>query len=458
MVESLSISSVVVLAIFTICVITLTAIWLCARHRSSVAIILVLFFLYFWTLHGVWGVIDVDNQRSGYGFHYLFAKLFPVRPDQIYLKTITYYCIFIWVFCISLFIFSRSTRQRQAGVIVKIKASYFLIGILVYLAFSTAMLYSTISLSYLSSQAFYALSGESEGWSRGKKFLDAATTLSYLGLALIASQSRGCLVSFSTAPSQIVKFGFFGAVLITTFLAIVVGSKSMIFSGVISGLVFFQVNYGPMSASMRTKLIAAAALGVALMAFINVARGFSLGNINEVFSVEGLLLSIQLLLFSNEAFGAHFSMYGVLAQNVQPSPDLAAFFLIDTLLPFDAGPALSTYEYYADSVGALPGQGYSIHYATATYLNFGIFGLVLGAVLLAWVFSFFLRICERQITSSSLLVQGVAIFGLALFVGSFPIFLRGGFEAYRAVAITMLLPMLVLVGSLRVLRSSAKAP
>jgi len=35
-------------------------------------------------------------------------------------------------------------------------------------------------------------------------------------------------------------------------------------------------------------------------------------------------------------------------------------------------------------VGAIQNQGYSLHHATGWYLNFGYFGVALGAVVMAW--------------------------------------------------------------------------
>ena len=43
---------------------------------------------------------------------------------------------------------------------------------------------------------------------------------------------------------------------------------------------------------------------------------------------------------------------------------------------------MTSYQYYATGVGAREGQGYSIHHATGWYLNFGVAGVVMGAILL----------------------------------------------------------------------------
>ena len=45
------------------------------------------------------------------------------------------------------------------------------------------------------------------------------------------------------------------------------------------------------------------------------------------------------------------------------------------------------YLHYADSIGVAEGQGFTIHHATGWYLNFGVLGILVGALLWGWVWA-----------------------------------------------------------------------
>lgn len=448
-------AQIIILNLLTIFVMIATATILSRRYESNVGLFLSLFFIYFWSIHGSWGILDVENRDGGYGFHYLFDKLFTVQPDRVYLMAIGYYCLFIVIFCLALIAIPirgvHAPRLPRYLIRLRLRTLVIAIGILLLLAVSR--LYGAFSRSLSENVAFYSLAGEAAGWSSGKKFLEAAITLTYLSLALLASQKSAQLIAFERRPGALSGLVLVGLAAAVTLMAALVGSKSMLLSAVVSGLVFYQLNKGAEGGRILLRLFMIGLVGAVIMALVNVTRGLSVDKLAEAFSAEGLRKAAQLLLFSNEAFGAHFSMYGVLLKDLQPSPGIAAYFLVGTLLPFDPGYALpSTYEYYATGVDADPNQGYSIHYATGAYLNFGILGIVFGAVLMAICFAKLFQVSQLGFRSRNRLVQSFVIFGFALFVANVPLLLRGGLEAYRAMAITMLFPLIALAVSMRVWR------
>jgi hypothetical protein len=96
------------------------------------------------------------------------------------------------------------------------------------------------------------------------------------------------------------------------------------------------------------------------------------------------------LVFSNELFYAHFSMYGALDHNIPLTygssfKSLASSFLPKAIFP---NRPENIYSYYAKEVKAAPDQIYTIHHATAWYLNFGFLGILIGSVVLGGLLYF----------------------------------------------------------------------
>jgi hypothetical protein len=93
------------------------------------------------------------------------------------------------------------------------------------------------------------------------------------------------------------------------------------------------------------------------------------------------------LVFSNELFYAHFSMYGAIKKEVPLTYGSSFVHLAKSVVPRSLAPNRppSIYEYYAKEVDSQPGQNYTIHHATAWYLNFGFIGVIIGALLLSFI-------------------------------------------------------------------------
>lgn len=449
-------SLIVVILILTILNMLFFLIILSKRYKGNIGLFFTFFFIYFWTIHGGWGMVSVDNENGYYNFHYLFDKLFLVEVDKYYVLTLSYYSLFVFVFCVSLFFIKVRIHKRDESRTyqVQIQVKTLILVILILLFTTTFKVYETFVRSLALDVPFYSLIPNSPEWSSGKKYLDAAVTLIYLSLAILASQKRPNIIAFQRNPGYITSCLLVTLGLIVTIAVALLGSKSILLSAFTSGLVFYNINYGESKSGRKfLKIFVIGFLSLIILALVNVIRGLSIGNLSEALGVDGLSTAIRLLIFSNEAFGAHFSMYGVLVNHLQPLPELALLFLADSLIPFDTGyDPLSTYEYYAAGVGANSNQGYSIHYATGFYLNFGIVGFLLSGIPLAFFFAKFFQFSQVRIHTKSKLIHSLAIFGFALFVANVPVFLRGGIEAYRAVFITMALPIFAIMVSLQIAR------
>ena len=106
---------------------------------------------------------------------------------------------------------------------------------------------------------------------------------------------------------------------------------------------------------------------------------------------------------SNEAFAAHFSLYGVLAAGTAPKFGYSLYSLACSVIPRVLWPERprDIYLYYSESVGTIQNQGYSLHHATGWYLNFGYTGVVLGAVALGLIWTACLNARQRILRRDS---------------------------------------------------------
>ena len=116
---------------------------------------------------------------------------------------------------------------------------------------------------------------------------------------------------------------------------------------------------------------------------------------------------------------------------------------------------LDIYFYYSDAVGAIPNQGYSLHHATGWYLNFGISGILLGAVVLGGVWA----ACIRSQSSVEQRLGASKVFAIIapwLFVAYLPPLIRAGPEGYKGwILEAVLIPVAVLTLSSKPVQNAA---
>ena len=130
-------------------------------------------------------------------------------------------------------------------------------------------------------------------------------------------------------------------------------------------------------------------MGIALVDFL---RAFPLMGLWEGIDWWEAVQWVPEIRASNEAFGAHLSLYGVLYFHSPLTYGSSLNSLLASVVPRIFWPDRpdDIYSHYAATVGIAEGvgeQGFSIHHATGWYLNFGLPGLLLGAVMWGWVWS-----------------------------------------------------------------------
>jgi hypothetical protein len=238
----------------------------------------------------------------------------------------------------------------------------------------------------------------------------------------------------------------------------ILGNKNEVFVALITGVLAY------LSAVRRPnlfKVATAVVVGMWFLYAIDFFRGVPLSDMQHAVA-EHLEDAHELASFvtsSNEGYAAHFSMYGVLAANVEPKFGYSLYALVCSVVPRVWWPdrPLDIYFYYSESVGALQGQGYSLHHATGWYLNFGYAGVLLGGVVLGWVWSLCLRARERIRPHSGLLARVFAAIAPWVFTAYLPPPIRAGPEGYKGFVVEgLLIPLAVLALACRIRKTQAQ--
>lgn len=160
----------------------------------------------------------------------------------------------------------------------------------------------------------------------------------------------------------------------------------------------------------------------------------------------------------NEMFAAHMSMYGVLRYHVPVDPGVSLRYLASAMVPrimVQERPA-TAYERYAQGAHLQEGQGYTIHHATAWYINGGWPGVLVGGLVIGVVWGLLIRLHRRR-PDHGLALRIFAILGTACWTAFLPILVRNGPEAFKGLVIEGLgIPLFLVLAAALVARWSGR--
>lgn len=362
-----------------------TAIWI---RTGWIGYILGMAALYFWTLHGAWlFIIDsVTDLELPTHYQYLFLKMFSVAPDSEYSQAVLLYGVFVITVGMTLLVSSKPRSQlfRGEGAPLSLVhwplltiagacaiGSAYIMGGAVTTGLDTGV--SGYKLTRVSGDELFTLH---QVLNRGALFIPAAA------IAIMASGNGakymrlGFTLQALIAHAAILAFMFIYCTLL--------GNKNELVSCLILG----SLVYARDCPRPRLRLLGGAALCVApFIAFVDHARGLDPNEIIDYLTLSSLLNSLVGMAYSNEAFGPHFSMYGVLSFKVPFTYGAGVWAFFCSVVPRILWPERppDDYAHYAAEVGVQAGQGYAIHHATAWYINFGVPGVVVGAFILGYL-------------------------------------------------------------------------
>jgi hypothetical protein len=402
------------------------------RKRKDVGFLVGTGALYYWTLYGAWYiVIDKTGGFSGKNYHYLEYKLFPIVLDSDYMLTLVLYSGFIVLVQLTLLATLDAGTRIEIPRLVMRHEPILIIAVLAALA-SLYIIKDKLSEAWaLNTSAYIYTRQQTDEWFTVHQVLNRVAMLPpAIGFATLLAGDRSRffvnVVRRYTWPGYIALFIGMGA------FTFVLGNKNEVFMSLITGLLAY------LGSVRRPSFLKAGLLLIGGMWFlysIDFFRGTPLSEMREAVNqrIEEATEVAAFVTSSNEAYAAHFSLYGVLTTGAEPRFGYSLYSLVCSAVPRVLWPdrPADIYNYYADSVGAIQNQGYSVHHATGWYLNFGYTGVALGAITMGLVWAWCCNAYQGIRPKSGLAFRLFAILSPWLFVACLPPLIRAGPEGYK---------------------------
>jgi hypothetical protein len=419
------------------------------RKTKNLMFVFGLFIIYYWSLYGSWFIIaDRVGMDSGAHYHYLETKMFRVYLDDNYILTMSYYFIFIFITQFIILIFSKKF-PKKIHYNTKLYFSHWAVYIIAVLAvfFSVLLIEDALKYAIATEQSAYVVTRNAE--EAGPFFVIHQE----MNRFAVFSLAIGIAIYFSNPDSRIFVceknrlylYIYLLLGLIVFGYCSILGNKNELFVGAFAGIFVYHYN-----AKVRHGAKIALALMVSFLFIItvDVVRSLSIDELVEDTSVNSLFTGVVKATLSNEAFGAHFSMYGVLEYKVPLTFGSSFSSLCASVVPrfFWPDRPRDIYWYYADGLSLTEGQGYTIHHATGWYLNFGVLGIIAGALVLGFIWVFFHNNFSVFVYKKTTFYRILFFLAPATFTASMPNLIRGGPENYKGVFIeSILIPTFILL-------------
>jgi hypothetical protein len=421
------------------------------RRRRDPGLLVGIGALYYWSLYGAWSiVIDKTGGFSGQQYYYLETKMFPVALDGHYVVTLLLYAGFIIV--VELTILAALSRRRERSIprLVLRHEPILIFGFLAGIASYLVIRDKLTTAWALNTSAYVYTRTQSNQWFTLHQVLNRVALIPpAIGVATLAAGNRSRffinVVRRYTWLGYIVLLGGMSA------FTFVLGNKNEVFNALLAGILTYV---GSLRRPNWWKAGLLLAGGLWFLASIDYFRGTAVSDMADVLS-RGTERSVSLGHFvatSNEAFAAHFSMYGVLSRGVEPKFGYSFYSLACSVIPRVLWPDRppDIYLYYSQSVGTIQNQGYSLHHATGWYLNFGYAGVAIGAVVLGLLWAWCLNAHQRIRAKSGLWFRLFATIAPWVLAAGIPPLVRAGPEAYKGLVLeSFLIPMVALAFACR---------
>jgi hypothetical protein len=417
------------------------------RKTKSVAFMIGFGFLYFWTLYGAWFTItDNLQEEKGERYQYLFFKLFPIYLDDDYLWTLVIYSLFVLVIQLTVLYFAKLPEQE----ILPERPLRLAHLKVVWISGLSALLSFLIIRPSLAAAAELSASGY--GYVReGASSIPLFTLHQILNRVALIPLMIGLAVFFGGPDNKyivgkrsvIALIGYLGVLTGMVVLCVVLGNRNELVFAFTAGGLFYLAN------TLKPKKLVLTGIGGAGLVALIVVKLFRDG----IFSGSGGLKSIGVQAFletikSNEAFAAHFSLYGAIHKAVPFTYGSSFSALLLSVVPRNLWPDRpdDIYSYYAEHVQAIDDQGYSIHHATGWYLNFGVPGVLFGAFLLAWIWVRLFNAFNKPNKNGPFAHRVFTTVCFWTLTAALPMVIRAGPEAYKNVIIqAFLIPVIVVM-------------
>jgi hypothetical protein len=446
------------------------------RRTGSWSLMLGLAMVFFWTLMGAWPFIGdalsgFQGYRLGLGYHYLMEKMFPFELNMDYVRALGAYGLFLVGLFTGLYLLAgrRSAGASTTPPMVLMDHRRILAMGLGFTLLALVLVLPQLRLALEEDITFYeAVRSHGGRWASVHALanLVGACCIIFGYAAHLGGSLPGALFTHGQAHWPRIAYPL--ALVLLGIYVSVIGDRHTVFTFFLLGVLLLVTRSG-LAGLRRSGWLVALCVGALMLG--GWVRGFSPKEIRTLerkertvfgdyhFQLESIrhipekhkgLGRFLRPLWSNEMFAAHFSMYGVLHREVPVEPGISFRYLLASAVPAALGgerpPA--AYDHYAEHAGLTPGQGYTIHHATAWYINGGWIGLLLGGLLLGAIWGAMLRWSTHRMRSP--LFAFVPPMLPLLLVAFLPALLRSGPEAYKMLVMeAWLIPLLVITATIQ---------
>jgi oligosaccharide repeat unit polymerase len=410
--------------------------------------------LYYFTLAGSWYVLlGEDLELADAPYRALFVELFAVRIDEHYYDALAIYSFFLVVILVVLLMLTgkRSCKeQRETSSQLLISHGRVILVSWATLLASIALIWTRIGEAVAYNESLYLATRLYDlPWyfSIHRLLLWVSASVSFMGVAVLLS-SKGS--RYITGSRQTLWYIMYLVLLAAIFFCnAILGNKAPLLYGLMCGFLLFTANH------KRPRLgiaILVAILCIGPIAIISKIRANRSADLETAWTETSMVDAPQTLASSAEMFAAHFSLYGAISEDVPLQYGSSIISLVASFVPKAIWPDRpdDIYVTYAEyTMGGVGPRGFTIHHATGWYLNFGIPGVMLGAILLAALWA---KLYNGMIRSPSLKVWEKVLFliGLQSFTAYLPSICRAGPEVYKGICFeALLIPAVAFFFSLR---------
>lgn len=427
--------------------------WKIWKNNHNFRYILGWCLLYYWTFAGSW-VFVIDQLTGAHGrnfgiqYYKIFSKLFPVFLDDFYFQMLLYFGLFFISIQLTIFLFQKNKSYIPIPNPKPIKIShlFFILSSMIFLGISYLVVHKNVI--YASEQCisvYLALNTLPNSLITIHKLFNLIGLVTlFFGFSIYLSSDNSRY--FSHVNGKKYGLAYFTALFVFLVYLMIIGNKhDLLFVGIFSVLFYIQNS----RRIIYTKLLIFIGVIFIMLFSTDLTRGVPLFsspkyNLNCIERKQKALKTtenindtpnkILYLAFNNEMFYAQFSMYGAISKDIPFTYGSSLKSLGYSFIPriiLESRPE-DIYTYYAREVNADEGQGYTIHHATAWYLNFGIFGLIFSGFFIGLIWFYIEYLFSKSSEISSTLIKIFAILSPFLFTAFIPTLLRSGPESYRS--------------------------
>lgn len=429
------------------------------KKTRSISFLLGQFYLFYWGIAGSWifmfdSIYNFKGEIVGLHYYYFYEKMFEVFLDQSYLKATFYHVVFILFTQIFLLLSYKSQDSSSPSKLLEVSSKKIILACISLLAVSIIIIKSEIIYAFTYNKVLYTIVELSSNrfFSIHQIALQLAVLLYIFYISLVVSSPNAKKIKLTQQSKKSFSLTLILSLIFILTLMILGNKKELLFAGVV-GILFFIDNNLINRASLRNLTILSIIVIVPLLA-TDIIRS---GKFNSLLHLKyerniskeiaqnssaminenkkyGLTHNLGLVIFSNELFFPHFSMYGAIKNNVPVSTGLSLKNLVASFVPkviLEKRP-IDSYSYYIkytkkDKEGK---QGFTIHHATAWLLNFGFGGLILGGICLGSLWG---KLSSFSINNTENNLKNVFMHLTPAITCAFlPILIRNGIESYKS--------------------------